>query len=258
MALPFGTVYAQEDPTNVNGQEYKTQEVRVSTSDKQECEAYAKDQKENREIMEAKASEESSLEREISGIKTSNAYARIQRRIDQDRNLTKNQQSDYDGWQQQIAVLQDQKISVSVAKVTARVAADMAGEKYLEAQCLAKGDLLSPVNDPVVMTKYPGRIFDGEGLVAGSEQVQGTLKGVSTSRDLPRMIIGWVKFGLEFLAVVAVIAIVYAGVLMVTDFGDGSRKEQGQKIITYVVIGLIIIMSAYAIVNTVLVQQLNN
>jgi len=130
-------------------------------------------------------------------------------------------------------------------------------EAYDARACIATFDSMKPVDAHIPTAQYPGRVFDGDGLIAGAEQVRGNIRGVSDSQDLPRLVIGWVKFALEFLIVVAVIAIIYGGILMITDFGDGGRKEQGQKIIQYVIIGLIVIMASYAIVNTVITQQLD-
>ncbi|MFH1375499.1 MAG: MMCAP2_0565 family pilin-like conjugal transfer protein [Patescibacteria group bacterium] len=66
------------------------------------------------------------------------------------------------------------------------------------------------------------------------------------------MITGWTNFLLPFVGAIAIAAIVYAGFLYLTAAGNQEQTEKAKKIIIWVVIGIIVIVSAYAIVNTVL------
>lgn len=98
-----------------------------------------------------------------------------------------------------------------------------------------------------------GTVFCGGGLTEGDALTQEYLSDdVSKADDLLLLVIGWTNFLLPIVALIAVVAIVWAGVLYVTSFGDDGRIETAKKIIMWVVIGLIIMLGAYAIVNTIL------
>lgn len=61
-----------------------------------------------------------------------------------------------------------------------------------------------------------------------------------------------VNFVLSFLGLVAVIFIIYAGWLYIVDGGTDGQKDKAKKIIIYVVIGIIVILASYALVNTII------
>ena len=60
------------------------------------------------------------------------------------------------------------------------------------------------------------------------------------------------NFALGFLGLIAVLIIIYSGFLYVTSRGEDSQMEKGKKGITSALIGIIIILSSFAIVNTVI------
>ena len=96
-------------------------------------------------------------------------------------------------------------------------------------------------------------IFDGDGLYGGANTTEMYLdNNISKERDLKMLIIGWTLFLLPIAALMAVLAIVWAGILYVTAIGDDGRIETAKKIILWVIIGILAILSAYAIVNTVM------
>lgn len=73
-----------------------------------------------------------------------------------------------------------------------------------------------------------------------------------SSTDLKGFVIRIVNFALGFLGLIAVIIIIYAGVLYVTAGGEDERTGTAKKAITYAVIGLLIVMGSFAFVNTVI------
>ena len=75
---------------------------------------------------------------------------------------------------------------------------------------------------------------------------------MATTNSLTALILGLVRFFLGFLFLVSVVALIYAGVLMVTALGDEGKVKKGKTIITWVIGGIVVIFLAYAIVNTVL------
>ncbi len=70
--------------------------------------------------------------------------------------------------------------------------------------------------------------------------------------SLRQYILNVLNFVLSFLGLIAVAAIVYAGFLYVTSGGDDSANEKAKKIVIYAVIGILLILAAFAIVNTII------
>ncbi len=100
---------------------------------------------------------------------------------------------------------------------------------------------------------YGGPVFNGPGLQEGALITEQFLDdNVSKERDIKELIIGWINFLLSVTALIAVVALVWAGFVYITSLGDDSRMETAKKIIIWVVIGILIILAAYAIVNTVM------
>ena len=64
--------------------------------------------------------------------------------------------------------------------------------------------------------------------------------------------IGVIQFILQFLGILAVVALMYGGFLMLMDFGDEEKVGTAKKVITNAIIGIVIALSAYALVSTVM------
>lgn len=104
-------------------------------------------------------------------------------------------------------------------------------------------NIINPGNKPV---------FDGPGLQRGARIIRCNIdRGVSTEQDLRVLLIGWVNYALLFVGLIAVIALIYAGFLYITT-GAEDGAEKAKKIILYVVIGILLILGSYAIVNTLI------
>jgi len=61
-----------------------------------------------------------------------------------------------------------------------------------------------------------------------------------------------VDFALNFVAILAIAAIIYGGFLMLTSRGEEEIHKKGIKVVSYAVIGIVLILFSYAIVNTVI------
>jgi hypothetical protein len=70
--------------------------------------------------------------------------------------------------------------------------------------------------------------------------------------SLRSLVLTIVNFFLGFLGLLAVLMIIYGGVLYMTAAGEQGKIDKGKKIIMYAVIGIIIILLSFALVNTVL------
>lgn len=85
-------------------------------------------------------------------------------------------------------------------------------------------------------TDSPGRISEATG-------------GESSARALVLTI---VNFFLGFLGLIAVLMVIYGGVLIVTSAGKEDQASKGKKILTYAAIGIVIILLSFAFVATIL------
>jgi PKD repeat protein len=72
---------------------------------------------------------------------------------------------------------------------------------------------------------------------------------VMATGGIRESVIGIINYLLGFLGLVLVIVIIWAGVLMIFSGGDEENVTKGRKIILYAIIGLIIILLSYTIVN---------
>jgi len=72
--------------------------------------------------------------------------------------------------------------------------------------------------------------------------------GIATLQCLPVVFSNVVKAALMFVGSVAVILIVYAGILFIRSGGDQKQVGQARQIITYAIIGLVLVLSSFAII----------
>ncbi len=77
----------------------------------------------------------------------------------------------------------------------------------------------------------------------GSDAFDGSLRGAIQT---------FINFALFFLGLVAVGFVIYGGFLYVTSQGDDGNTEKAKNIIIYAVIGIIVILVSYALVNTII------
>lgn len=73
----------------------------------------------------------------------------------------------------------------------------------------------------------------------------------AVSDDFRAAVVGFMNYFLSFLGLIAVIMVVYAGILLVTAQGDEQQINKGKKIILWAAIGMLIIMLSYAIVQVI-------
>jgi PKD repeat protein len=98
--------------------------------------------------------------------------------------------------------------------------------------------------DELSFTQFKGELvqIDGAGYDDG-------ITRVSSVREMIQKV---VNYALTFLGLVATLIIIYAGVMYVTAAGQTEQTDKAKKTIGYTVAGLLLIISSYAIVNTVL------
>ncbi len=80
---------------------------------------------------------------------------------------------------------------------------------------------------------------------AGLEDV-GVGAGLS-DRELPEIIGSFIQVFLGLLGIIFLILVLYAGFLWMTASGETEKTDKAKKLLTQAVIGLVIILAAYAI-----------
>ena len=100
-----------------------------------------------------------------------------------------------------------------------------------------------------------------QGAATSFTQFTGGLEAPSTANYSPGLVkatnardyvLNVTNFALGFLGLIAVVIIIYGGFMYVTAAGKEEQAGKGKKAITYSMIGIIIIMGSYALVNTIL------
>jgi hypothetical protein len=75
--------------------------------------------------------------------------------------------------------------------------------------------------------------------------------------SLRALILKMVNYFLTFLGILAVIMIIYGGVRYVASAGDDEAVGTAKKVILYAIIGLIIVLLSFVIINAILGAGLN-
>jgi hypothetical protein len=101
--------------------------------------------------------------------------------------------------------------------------------------------LLAPVGAPA-LAQFGG-LSDSEvnlGTVA-------TEASLTADRTLPQVIGGFIRVALSFLGLIFLILVIYAGFLWMTAGGNDDQVGKAKTLVGQAVVGLIIVISAYAI-----------
>lgn len=85
----------------------------------------------------------------------------------------------------------------------------------------------------------------------------GDTAGISTSQTLPAMVGNIINVILGFLGILLLVYMLYAGFLWMTAGGDEKKVTKAIDIIKQAVVGLVIIVAAFAISNFVLGSLVN-
>lgn len=100
-------------------------------------------------------------------------------------------------------------------------------------------------------TQASAQVFDGPGILGGLNAAS-SINGLPDG-DVRSTVTRILQQVLSFLALLAVIAIIIAGIYLIVGLGSEESKERAKKIIFYTLIGLIIVLFARVIVGIVTV-----
>ncbi len=70
--------------------------------------------------------------------------------------------------------------------------------------------------------------------------------------DIRQLIVNIMRKILDFMALIAVVTIVIAGIWLIVGLGEESAKERAKKIVIYTIVGLLLILIARALVTFVI------
>ncbi|MFA5948446.1 MAG: hypothetical protein WC806_05800 [Candidatus Gracilibacteria bacterium] len=90
------------------------------------------------------------------------------------------------------------------------------------------------------------------GLLSAGDNPAVIAEGTGGETSLRQLVLKMVNYFLTFLGIIAVLMIIYAGVTYVTAAGNDDAIGNAKKIITYSLVGLIVILLSFAVVNTIL------
>lgn len=110
---------------------------------------------------------------------------------------------------------------------------------------------------PLIAQAQPGRNpFAPGGSVQTNVGQVGTQAGIGAATPLPVIIGNIINVVLGFLGIVLLFYLLYGGFLWMTSGGDAKGVDAAKTMIRNAIIGLVIIVSSYAISNFVLSQLL--
>ncbi len=92
---------------------------------------------------------------------------------------------------------------------------------------------------------------DYEGEFAPPE-ADGYAEGITQTSSAREFVVNVTNFVLSFLGLAAVIVVIYGGFLYVTAGGEQERADKGKKSVMYAVMGIVIVLISYALVNTII------
>ncbi len=103
----------------------------------------------------------------------------------------------------------------------------------------------------VALVLFPS-IVEASSLLNPGDVPESVSAATGGEGSLRTLILRVVNYGLGFLGVIAVIMIIYAGVLYTTAAGNDDNIGKAKNIIMYAVVGILIVLLSFVIVQATL------
>ena len=87
---------------------------------------------------------------------------------------------------------------------------------------------------------------------------KGYAPGLTQAQDARTFVLNVTNFALGFLGLIAILIVIYGGFMVLTAASKPEEAGKGKKAIQFAAVGLLIVMSSFAIVNTVLLAPSGN
>lgn len=78
-----------------------------------------------------------------------------------------------------------------------------------------------------------------------------SVRGIATLDCLPNLLQNIITWLLVFAGIVALFFIIFSGIKFITSSGDPKQVEGARHTLTYAIIGLLVVLLSYFIVNTI-------
>lgn len=117
---------------------------------------------------------------------------------------------------------------------------------------LLKQALLVSTLMVVAITLFSALPLANAGLIGDEDNPAGVSEATGGATDVRALALTVVNYFLGFLGLVAVIMVIYGGVTYVTSAGNDEAIGNAKKIIMYALIGIIVILLSFVVVNAVL------
>lgn len=95
-------------------------------------------------------------------------------------------------------------------------------------------------------------VVQAQGFISPTDNPSAVSTATGGQGSFRQLALTIVNFFLTFLGLIAVVMIIYGGFLYVTAAGNQEKIESAKKIIMYAVVGIVVILLSFAIVNTIL------
>lgn len=95
--------------------------------------------------------------------------------------------------------------------------------------------------------KAMAQVYGGCGILCGISSASG-LTGLTTATSISELVFKIINFILDIALLLAVLAIIIAGLYLITSQGEEGQKDKAKKIIFYAIIGVLLILFSRAIV----------
>lgn len=95
--------------------------------------------------------------------------------------------------------------------------------------------------------KATAAVYGGNGIQDGIDEISG-LGGISSARTLNELIVKVIQFILDIILLLAVGAIIIAGVYLIVSNGDEGNKDKAKRIVYYAVFGIVLVLLSRVIV----------
>jgi len=135
----------------------------------------------------------------------------------------------------------------------------VAGENFMAKVDIDLGDILNGVGVGIETDDLKLNIGGGNNSQPGCGSSNclvvpptSAYSGIATETSFRQALINWTNFFLKFLTLISMIALVYAGFLYITAAGNDEQMNKAKKAISWVVIGIVVILLAYSLVNTLI------
>ena len=89
-------------------------------------------------------------------------------------------------------------------------------------------------------------VYTGGGLLVGLQA--SAFPGLANATSLTDLILKIITFILNIILLLAVLAIIIAGIYLITSNGDEAQKDKAKKIIYYALAGIVVVLLSRAIV----------